>query len=58
MLQIWRQCYSGDLNIIICVDFCILLFYAINMDDVSLFADSAVLFLANLYCVDILYQFE
>jgi len=35
-------------------------FYAINMDDVSLFTDSSFLFLANLdlYCIDVLYQFE
>jgi len=37
-----------------------LLFYAINMDVVSLFIDSSFLFLANLdlYCIDVLYQFE
>jgi len=36
------------------------LFYAINMDVVSLFIDSFFLFLANLdlYCIDVLYQFE
>jgi len=33
-------------------------FYAINMDVVSLFTDSSFLFLANLYCIDVLYQFE
>ena len=37
-----------------------LLFYAINIDVVSLFTDSSFLFLANLdlYCIDVLYQFE
>jgi len=35
-------------------------FYAININFVSLFADSSFLFLAtlNLYCIDVLYQFE
>ena len=35
-------------------------FYAINMDVVSLFTDSSLLFLANLdlYCIDVFYQFE
>jgi hypothetical protein len=35
-------------------------FYAINMDVVSLFTYSSFLFLANLdlYCIDVLYQFE
>ncbi|AES74272.1 transmembrane protein, putative [Medicago truncatula] len=41
-------------------DFGTLPFYAINMDDGSLFTDSSFLFLANLdlYCIDVLYQFE
>jgi hypothetical protein len=52
--------YSIDLNIIIFVGISTLPFYAINMDDVSLFADSSFLFLAtlDLYCIDVLYQFE
>jgi len=50
--------YSGDLNIVICVGFSTLSFYAINMDVVSLFTDSSFLFLANFHCVDVLYQFE
>jgi len=45
---------------IIFVGICIMLFYAINMDVVSLFADSSFLFLValNLYCIDAPYQFE
>ncbi|RHN56384.1 hypothetical protein MtrunA17_Chr5g0428921 [Medicago truncatula] len=58
MLQIRRHEYSGELNIIVCVGFCTLSFYAINMDDVSMFAYSSFLFLENLYCINILYQFE
>jgi len=62
-LQIQRHVYFGDMNIIILVIFVgidILSFYAINMDVVSLFTDSTFLFLANLdlYCIDVLYQFE
>jgi len=34
-LQIRGHDYSGDLNIVICVGICTLLFYAINMDLVS-----------------------
>jgi len=35
-------------------------FYAINMDDVSLFVDSSFLFLSilDLYFIDVPYQFE
>ena len=40
-LQIRRPGYSEDLNIVICVAFSTLPFYAINMD-----ADSSFLFLA------------
>jgi len=62
-LQIRRHEYSGDINIVILVIFVridTLPFYAINMDAVSLFTDSSSLFLANLnlYCINILYQFE
>jgi len=62
-LQIRRHEYSGDLNrvnLVIFVSTCTLSFYAINMDDVSLFTYSSFLFLANLdlYCIDILYQFK
>jgi len=51
------------MNIVILVIFVgmgTLLFYAINIDVVSLFTDSSFLFLANLdlYCIDVLYQFE
>jgi len=46
MLQIRRHEYSRDLNIVICVGFSTLSFYAINMDDVSLFTYSSFLFLA------------
>ncbi|AES80273.1 transmembrane protein, putative [Medicago truncatula] len=57
-LQIRRHGYSGYLNIVIFVGLCTLPFYAINMDVVSLFTDSSFLFLANLYYIDVLYQFE
>ena len=62
-LQIRRHEYSGDINIVILVIFVgidTFPFYAINMDVVSLFTDSSFLFLAilNLYCIDVLYQFE
>jgi len=62
-LQIRRHECSGDFNIVILVIFVgigILPFYAINMDDVSLFTYSSFLFLANLdlYCIDVLHQFE
>ncbi|AES67348.1 transmembrane protein, putative [Medicago truncatula] len=57
-LQIRRHEYSRYLNIVICVGFSTLPFYAINMDDVSLFTDSSFLFLANFHCIDVLYQFE
>jgi len=48
------------LNIVIFVGIGTLLFYAINMDAVSLFADSSFLFSANLdlYYIDVLYQFK
>jgi len=62
-LQIRRHEYSRDMNIVILVIFVgigTLPFYAINMDDVSLFTGSSFLFLADLdlYCIDVLYQFE
>jgi len=59
-LLIRKHKYSEDLNIIIFIGIDTLSFYAINMDDVSLFANSSFLFVAslNLYCIDILYQFE
>jgi len=59
-LQIQRHEYSGDSNIVIFVGIGTLPFYAINMDVVSLFTDSSFLFLTNLdlYCIDVLYQFE
>jgi len=50
-LQIRRHDYFGDFNIVIFVGLCTLPFYAINMDDVSLFTYSSFLFLANLYCI-------
>jgi len=56
-LQIRKQNYSGDFNIVIFACLCTLSFYAFNMDDVSLFTDSSFLFLAILYCIDILYNF-
>ncbi|AES64122.1 transmembrane protein, putative [Medicago truncatula] len=57
-LQIRRHGYSGDLNMVICVGICILSFYAINMDVVSMFTNSSFLFLANLHYINVLYQFE
>jgi hypothetical protein len=59
-LQIRRHGYSGHFNIVIFVGICNLPFYAINMDAVSLFADSSFLFLAimNLYYIDVLFLFE
>jgi len=62
-LQIQRHEYFGDINIVILVisvGIGRLSFYAINMDDVSLFTDSSFLFLANLdlYRIDVRYQFE
>jgi len=62
-LQIRKHEYFGDLNIVILVIFVGIStppFYVINMDAVSLFTDSSFLFLANLdlYCIDVLYQFE
>jgi len=62
-LQIRKHEYFGNLNIVILVIFVgidTLTFYAINMDVVSLFTESSFLFLANLdlYCIDVLYQFE
>jgi len=59
-LQIRRHEYSRDLNIVAFVGIGTLSFYAINMNDVSLFADSSFSFLATLemYCIDVLYQFE
>ena len=58
-LQIRRHEYSGDLNIVTLVIFVgigTLPFYAINMDVVSLFAESSFLFLAtlDLNCIDVL----
>jgi len=58
LYSFWRHGYSGDLNIVICVDFSTLPFYAINMDVVSLFTYSSFLFLVNFHCIDVLYQFE
>jgi len=47
-------------TLVIFVGMSTLPFYAINMDDVSLFTDLSFSFLANLdlYCIDVLYQFE
>jgi hypothetical protein len=52
MLQIRKLGHSGDFNFII-LFVGILPFYAINLDAVSLFADSSFLFLAmlNLYLI-------
>jgi len=58
MLQIRRHEYSEDMNIVILVIFVgigTLLFYAINIDVVSLFTNSSFLFLANLdlFCINV-----
>jgi len=50
--------YSRDLNIVICVNFCTLPFYPINMNVMSLFAYLSFLLLVNLHCIDLLCQFE
>ena len=52
--------YSIHLNIFIFVNICTLSFYAINIVVVSLFINSTFLIFAtlNLYCIDVLYQFE
>jgi len=57
-LQIWTHDYFGDLNIVIFVSIYTLPFYVINMDALSLFADSSFLFLATLklHYINILYQ--
>jgi len=48
-LQIRRHEHFRDLNVVIFVGIIsTLLFYAINMNDVNLFADSSFLFLATL----------
>jgi hypothetical protein len=49
-----------DTSIVIFVGLCNLLFYAINTDIVSLFANLSFLFLAifNLNCINLLQQFE
>ena len=57
-LHILRHSYSGYFNIVIIVSLCTLSFYSINMDVVSLPTSSSLLLLTNLYCIDILYQFE
>ena len=48
-LQIRMHDYFGDFNIVIFVGLCTLPIYSINIDVVSLFANSSFLFLANLY---------
>ena len=62
-LQIQIHKYFGDFNIVILVIFVgigTLPFYAINMDVVSLFTNSFFSFFGNLnlYCIDVLYEFE
>jgi hypothetical protein len=60
-LQIRRHGYFGDFNFIILFVVGILPLYAINLDAVSLFADSSFMFLANVEYVivfDVIYQFE
>ena len=53
-----RGSISSHPILVIFVGLCTLSFYAINMDVVSLFTYSSFLFLVNLYCIDVLYQFE
>jgi hypothetical protein len=59
-LQIQMHGDSGYFNRVKFVALCKFLFYAIDMDTVSLFADLSFLFLTimNLYCIDPLYPFE
>jgi len=54
----WRHEYSNISHI--CRHICTLSFHVINMDVLSLFTDSSFSFLVNLdlYCIDVLYQFE
>jgi len=55
-LQIWKHEYFGDLDFII-LFVGILPMYAINLGDVSLFADSPFTFL-TMFVFDVLYRFE
>jgi len=55
-LQIQKHGYFGDLDFIILL-VGILPLYAINLDVVSLFADSPFTFLA-MFVFDVFYQFE
>jgi hypothetical protein len=59
-LKIWRHEYYKDVNTVIFVGIGTLLFYAINIDPVNLFACTSFLILTTLklYCIDELYQFE
>ncbi|KAK2432666.1 hypothetical protein QL285_018033 [Trifolium repens] len=60
-LQIRRHGYFGDFNFIILFVVGILPLYAINLDAVSLFADSSFTFLANVEYViifDVIDQFD
>jgi len=52
-LQIWKHEYFSDLDFIILF----VLLYAINLDVVSLSADSSFTFL-TMFVSDVLYQFE
>jgi len=56
MLQIRKHEYFGDLDFII-LSVGILSLYAINLDAVSLFAESSFTFLA-MFIYDVLYRFE
>ena len=56
-LQIRKHGYFGELGFII-LFVGILPFYAINLGDVSLFADSPFAFLAIFVSDDVFYQFE
>jgi hypothetical protein len=60
-LQIRKHGHSGDFKFFILLVVGILPLYAINLDAVSLFADSSFMFLANVEYVivfDVIYQFE
>jgi hypothetical protein len=60
-LQIQKHGRSGDFKIFILFVVGILPLYAINLDVVSLFADSSFMFLANVEYVivfEVIYQFE
>lgn len=58
-LHIWMHKYYKNLNIVIVVGLCILLFYSINMDVVIYSQIHLFYFVTlNLYSINVLYQFK